>query len=121
MAAKEKARWQAGRNNTCAQDSSAAAAASRTSLRNAINGKCRECSHDPAAPGTWREQVAQCAVIRCALWPVRPAPSGGPFATPPRDPATVTPAWLGKPHGWAFAGHPSHMASPPEGAAGGAA
>jgi len=77
------------------------------SLRNAINAKCRECVHDDAAPGTWREQVAQCSVPRCSLWPVRPAPSGGPYADPPRDPATVTPEWRRRPVGWANSGHPA--------------
>ena len=80
------------------------------SLRSAINGKCRECIHDAGAPGTWREQVAQCSVIHCALWPARPAPSGGPFADPPRDPATVTREWVVRPVGWAESGHPSGMA-----------
>jgi hypothetical protein len=76
------------------------------SLRNAINSKCRNCIHDDAAPGTWREQVAQCSVPRCALWTVRPAPSGGPFADPPRDPATVTRQWLVKSVGYVESGHP---------------
>lgn len=76
------------------------------SLRNAVNAKCRECTHDAAAPGTWREQVAQCSVIRCALWPVRPAPVSGPFADPPRDPATVERVWLARPVGSANSGHP---------------
>lgn len=90
------------------------------SLRAVINAKCRECIHDPAAPGTWREQVAQCSVIRCALWAVRPAPSGGPFADPPRDPAKVTREWLAAPHGCAESGHPSGMTGTLERAAGGA-
>ena len=76
------------------------------SLRNAVNAKCRECIHDPAAPGTWREQVAQCSVIRCGLWSVRPAPSGGPFADPPRNPATVTRDWLAQAVRGANSGHP---------------
>jgi len=81
------------------------------SLRAAINAKCRECIYDPAAPGTWREQVAQCSVIRCALWPIRPAPSGGPLADPPRDPSAVTREWLTRPVGWANSGHPPNAAS----------
>lgn len=67
----------------------------------AINAKCRDCIHDPAAPGTWREQVAQCSALRCPLWTYRPAPSGGPFADPPRNPATVTREWLQAPLGCA--------------------
>jgi hypothetical protein len=43
-----------------------------TSLRGAVNGKCRGCIYDPlSGGGTWREQVAQCSVITCELWPVR--------------------------------------------------
>ena len=91
------------------------------SLRAVINAKCRECVYDAKAAGTWREQVAQCSVIRCALWPMRPAPSGGPFADPPRNPATVTREWLRRPLGWANSGHPSHMAGTAELSAGGAA
>lgn len=75
------------------------------SLRNAVNAKCRECTYDTKAPGTWREQVAQCAVVGCGLWSVRPVPSGGPFADPPRDPARVTRAWLVGPIGWANSSH----------------
>lgn len=103
MDTKEKARLPAGRVDRRARNDSRLPA--RLSLRSAINAKCRECIHDPAAPGTWREQVAQCTVIRCGLWPVRPAPSGGPFADPPRDPGSVTREWLTRPHGWANSSH----------------
>lgn len=78
----------------------------RLSLRGALNAKCRDCAHDPAAPGTWREQVAQCACPSCPLWPLRPAPSGGPFANPPRNPETVSQEWLRMPHGLAKSAHP---------------
>ena len=76
------------------------------SLRAAVDRKCRDCIYDRAAPGTWREQVAQCSANRCPLWAVRPAPSGGPFANPPRDCATVTREWLAKPIGEALSAHP---------------
>jgi hypothetical protein len=76
------------------------------SLRAAINGKCRDCIYDAAAPGSWRAQVAQCSAKACPLWPVRPAPSAGPFAAPPRDPATVSREWLAKPVGEAVSAHP---------------
>ena len=76
------------------------------SLRAAVDAKCKDCIYDPrSGGGTWREQVAQCTVTRCALWPVRPAPSGGPFADPPRDPATVIRDWLHRPLGCADSGH----------------
>lgn len=42
------------------------------SLKKAIEGKCKDCTYDHAAPGTWREQVEQCTVKSCALWEVRP-------------------------------------------------
>ena len=78
------------------------------SLRKAVNEKCAECIYDPlSGGGTWREQVAQCSVKSCALWRVRPAPDSGPYAEPPRDPATVTPAWLRRPVGWVFSGQPT--------------
>jgi hypothetical protein len=70
------------------------------SLRAAIDAHCRSCIHDPrCGGGTWREQVAQCSAVNCALWPVRAAPGSGPFADPPRDPATVTQEWLRAPTG----------------------
>jgi hypothetical protein len=42
------------------------------SLKKAVEAKCKDCTYDQAAPGTWREQVEQCRVTKCALWPVRP-------------------------------------------------
>ena len=78
------------------------------SLRNAINANRRDCIYDPlAGGGTGREQVAQCSVKSCALWRVRPAPDSGPYADPPRDPATVTSAWLRRLVGWANSAHPT--------------
>ncbi len=42
------------------------------SLKKAVEAKCRDCTYDQAAPGTWRDQVQSCRVTKCALWPVRP-------------------------------------------------
>lgn len=42
------------------------------SLRKAINQHCKQCIHDPEAPGTWRAQVTLCSVKSCPLWSVRP-------------------------------------------------
>ena len=42
------------------------------SLKKCIEQKCKDCTYDQAAPGTWRDQVEQCTVQNCALWPVRP-------------------------------------------------
>ena len=108
MTTKGKARWQAGRVSAVTPNNSSKRQGQ--SLRNAINAKCCECIHDDATRGTWREQVAQCTVMRCGLWPVRPAPSGGSFANPPRDPASVTREWLARPVGWADSGYPPTMA-----------
>ena len=43
-----------------------------TSLRQAINAKCKDCIYDNLAAGTWRQQVTLCAVDLCPLWSVRP-------------------------------------------------
>lgn len=42
------------------------------SLKKCIEEKCKDCTYDPLAGGTWREQVELCTVRKCALWPVRP-------------------------------------------------
>lgn len=42
------------------------------SLKKCIEAKCKDCTYDEKAPGTWREQVEMCRVTKCALWPVRP-------------------------------------------------
>lgn len=40
----------------------------------AIDAHCRNCIVDPSAPGTWREQVADCTSGGCALFAFRPVP-----------------------------------------------
>ena len=48
----------------------------RTSLRTAIDAKCKECIYDPyGCAGTWRQQVAACTSPQCPLFPVRPKPT----------------------------------------------
>lgn len=42
------------------------------SLKKCIEQKCRDCSYDPCAAGSWRSQVEECRVKSCALWEVRP-------------------------------------------------
>lgn len=42
------------------------------SLKKCIEEKCKDCTYDPLAGGTWREQVEMCNIRSCALWPVRP-------------------------------------------------
>lgn len=42
------------------------------SLKKCIAEKCKDCTYDAHAPGTWREQVEACTVRACPLWEVRP-------------------------------------------------
>lgn len=78
------------------------------SLRVAVDAKCKDCIYDAkSGGGTWREQVAQCPVIGCPLWPVRTGPESGPFANPPRNPQKVSREWLELPIGRAILAHPT--------------
>ena len=43
-----------------------------TSMRKAINAKCYDCIYDPAAGGSWRDQVRACASKSCPLYSVKP-------------------------------------------------
>ena len=66
--------------------------------RQIIDAKCKDCIYDPeCGGGTWREQVAQCTVTRCPLWPARTGPEGGPHKDYPTDPQSVTAEWLNRP------------------------
>ena len=38
----------------------------------AIDGKCKDCIHDPYVAGTWRMQTQACELTDCSLWPYRP-------------------------------------------------
>lgn len=61
----------------------------------AINAKCKDCSYDPkSGRGTWKEQIAQCTISACPLWPHRPSPKGGVWEKPPRDPENIPQKWL---------------------------
>jgi len=42
------------------------------SLKKCIEAKCKDCTYDQEAPGTWREQTEACTVQKCPLWSVRP-------------------------------------------------
>ncbi len=48
----------------------------RVGPKRAIADKCRSCIHDPAAPGTWRQQVQLCSCYACPLWEHRPKSYG---------------------------------------------
>jgi len=43
-------------------------------LRALVNAHCCECIYDELEPGTWRNQVKNCPVVNCSLYPVRPQP-----------------------------------------------
>ncbi len=45
------------------------------SRKKAIEDKCKDCTYDPLAPGTWRQQCELCAVTVCALHRYRPVSS----------------------------------------------
>jgi len=59
----------------------------------AIAAYCRQCIHDPAASGTWREQVATCTAANCPLWGFRPLPANAPAWIKLRDPAALPANW----------------------------
>lgn len=46
---------------------------SKKGLRGKINAYCISCTYDQANPGNWRQQVTNCSVPECPLYPVRPA------------------------------------------------
>lgn len=33
---------------------------------------CKECIYDPTEKGSWRQQVENCHMTKCPLYPVRP-------------------------------------------------
>jgi hypothetical protein len=45
------------------------------SLRKRVDEKCKDCSYDPTARGTWRQQVFLCSAKICPLWVVRAKPA----------------------------------------------
>jgi len=51
------------------------------SLRNAINLKCKDCIYDPELPFGWRQQVSQCELSDCSLWPYRPMSRSLPLSS----------------------------------------
>ena len=72
--------------------------AARLSPRQRIAAPCRSCGADPAAPGSWRQQIGLCPVSECALWPLRPLPTRQrpvtadllvEYHVPPDDPAVA--------------------------------
>ena len=51
-------------------------AKNKTSLRKAVDLKCKECIYDPFDAGTWRYQVLACTASNCPLYNFRPEPIG---------------------------------------------
>ena len=52
----------------------------KTGLRKAVDNHCKSCIYDELEPGTWRQQVEQCTVTICDLYPFRPMPIKKPEA-----------------------------------------
>lgn len=61
----------------------------RLTRSQAIAADCRECTYDPAAAGTWREQVSICACVGCPLWPYRPLATSAPMWIKSRAPSDL--------------------------------
>jgi hypothetical protein len=66
-----------------------------TTRGGAIAAHCKDCIYDPAASGTWREQVAACTAFECALWRFRPVQDKAscPDWIKSRDPADLPDGW----------------------------
>lgn len=56
---------------------------------------CKGCIYDPAAAGTWAEQVSACSAIDCPLWRFRPLTrnANAPAWIKSRDPADLPGGW----------------------------
>jgi len=63
------------------------------SPRQAIASKCKDCTYDTEAAGSWRQQTATCPVVHCALWAFRPLQGKPPAWLAARDAARL-------PHNW---------------------
>ena len=68
------------------------------SPRQAIAGKCKECTYDTEAAGNWRQQTASCPVVHCALWTFRPLHGNAPAWLAARDAATLPDNWRAMPY-----------------------
>lgn len=63
-----------------------------------IAAKCRECTYDPRASGTWREQVAICSCPDCPLWRYRPLPRKPAIWVTRRDSKVLPEGFVGLDH-----------------------
>ena len=64
----------------------------------AIAANCRACVHDPAAPGTWKEQVSVCPATSCPFWRFRPVSDNSPAWIKSRDPGDLPEGWTSLHH-----------------------
>ena len=69
-----------------------------TSPRQAIASKCKDCTYDTEAAGSWRQQTASCPVVRCALWTFRPLHGNAPAWLAARDAARLPDNWRSMPN-----------------------
>ncbi len=83
----------------------------------AIALKCRDCVHDEAAVGTWRQQISACHLTACPLWRFRPLAGGVPAWISTRDPKQLPPDWGSLPHEAAIAILSGKVAANPYGCA----
>ena len=42
------------------------------SAKKCIAEYCKSCTYDQTQPGSWRQQVEDCTLVNCPLFPVRP-------------------------------------------------
>ena len=68
------------------------------SPRQAIANKCKDCTYDTEAAGSWRQQTATCPVVHCALWAFRPLQGNPPAWLAARDAAQLPNNWRSMPN-----------------------
>ncbi len=68
------------------------------SPRQAIASKCRDCTYDTEAVGSWRQQTATCPVVHCALWAFRPLQGNAPAWLAARDVERLPDNWRSMPN-----------------------
>lgn len=59
----------------------------------AIAANCRDCVHDPAALGTWKEQISACSRTACPFWRFRPLSGNAPVWLKSRNAADLPEGW----------------------------
>jgi len=64
----------------------------------AIAAKCKDCIHDPAALGNWKEQVSACPCTDCPLWRFRPVSRTAPAWIKSHDADELPDGWTSLHH-----------------------